>query len=965
MGTKTPYGLTVTGQRSTSYSPGMLSGLTNRYNSIGDAGGIMADSSPSVDTWDGIGRDPSLKTPAELAAEASARAKAAGGDDFNSNIPTLDDIYGSISETFGGMDTASQAVSQAQASDYLMGMTQSQDAATSPFDIINGNTTGSSTATLAQIAARNNTAGALPTSLSPLEQLEIELASDEAERNALYGTLDNNFQGTLNNRTFTPSAGSVIAAQNADAAINAAGIAALTPAQIAAIEEANELLAEKAAAQATIDAAAAVQQQDDDFQTKVNAIGGMNKGTIGDVIDAAQEIFGGNTSRAIVTVIAEALKSGVTIDDLAAETGMTQAAILAAAKDAGQDQDAKLSTQEMIEGGLNTAYDVVNSAVELVEKGFEITGVEKVINAAGNLVAKIGGLDSAEANKVLVVNANGGITIEASQDDGTGNQGGLPNILPTAGYVPIGSTTGGTTYGVDTGLEIVNTVLQKIITNGGLTAEDTESLLSSVLTDVTGIDLNAANNVIDGAQTIVDTVKKVITDATETTETTTATLADVTLDGGTSTITQSPLPACPEGQTQINTPGDCYVAPKTLADVTLDGDTTTMGPLPACPEGQTQINTPGDCYVVPTVITENKCPPGTDKAGTVIPSGQTAATFCSNVTDNKCPVGTDKAGTVIPSGQTVASFCSNTVITSDVCPADAVKNAGVAIPAGETAATFCNKECPGGVYNPVTDTCNYTEVTCSTIGWILDPITNLCKEPPSPEEEDDRTVVPPTTLGLPPRFVGESDVLVENPGAFQTPYSILPAPVTDPYLADRRSRDIRNVASSVGIQPGAAEQPQQAVDRFAQYANNFDVGIPELSSITGTPVSDFSSFEERYGISLPKIGTAPPVTPTSLDPVTGLPIRTPISGERYVPEPTALDPTSPPLEGALPIDQFMPGGFTTYIDPVTGLPTHTNPNPGMFADGGVVENGGGIESLLDRRQQAVNRMLTKRARGLM
>jgi|TARA_R110000764_G_scaffold65353_1_gene136925 hypothetical protein len=71
------------------------------------------------------------------------------------------------------------------------------------------------------------------------------------------------------------------------------------------------------------------------------------------------------------------------------------------------------------------------------------------------------------------------------------------------------------------------------------------------------------------------------------------------------------------------------------------------------------------------------------------------------------------------------------------------------------------------------------------------------------------------------------------------------------------------------------------------------------------------------------------------------------------------------LEGALPIDQFMPGGFTTYIDPVTGLPTHTNPNPGMFADGGVVENGGGIESLLDRRQQAVNRMLTKRARGLM
>jgi hypothetical protein len=243
------------------------------------------------------------------------------------------------------------------------------------------------------------------------------------------------------------------------------------------------------------------------------------------------------------------------------------------------------------------------------------------------------------------------------------------------------------------------------------------------------------------------------------------------------------------------------------------------------------------------------------------------------------------------------------------------------------------------------------------------------------------------------------------------PYSILPAPVTDPYLADRRSRDILNVASSVGIQPGAEEQPQQAVDRFAQYANNFDVGIPELSSITGKPVSDFSSFEERYGISLPQLGTPPPVAPTSLDPVTGLPIRTPISGERYVPEDTALLPTLPtlPEEESSEIPSPVPLS-TTYIDPVTGLPTHINPNPGrrtvpdwvlapepgsmttsvmgmltnpltgetyettnggyrlnpsMFADGGVVDNGGGIESLLDRRQQAVNRMLTKRARGLM
>ena len=41
MGTKTRFGLTTTGQRSTAYSPNMLSGITNRMNSIGDAGGIL------------------------------------------------------------------------------------------------------------------------------------------------------------------------------------------------------------------------------------------------------------------------------------------------------------------------------------------------------------------------------------------------------------------------------------------------------------------------------------------------------------------------------------------------------------------------------------------------------------------------------------------------------------------------------------------------------------------------------------------------------------------------------------------------------------------------------------------------------------------------------------------------------------------------------------------------------------
>ena len=225
--------------------------------------------------------------------------------------------------------------------------------------------------------------------------------------------------------------------------------------------------------------------------------------------------------------------------------------------------------------------------------------------------------------------------------------------------------------------------------------------------------------------------------------------------------------------------------------------------------------------------------------------------------------------------------------------------------------------------------CEYTKVYCGD-GFTLNIFTNQCEKDVKEDPPGDRPVVPPTTLGLPPRFVGEEDVLVPDPGEFQTPYSILPAPATDPYLGDRRSQDILNSLSSVGIDPSAGlDQSQESVDRFAQYANNFDIGIPELSDISGLDPSAFPSFEERYGISLPQIGTAPVPQPTL-----------PIAGERYVPEDTALLPE---------------------IDPITGLPIPVNSS--MFAAGGVVENGGGIESLLDRRQQAVNRMLTKRARG--
>ena len=83
------------------------------------------------------GQDAYNKMLADLAAEEAAKKANTAN-----NTATLN-AYDSLAETFGGMDTASQTVSQAQISDYLMGMAQSQDAAnagSSGFDIVNGNT---------------------------------------------------------------------------------------------------------------------------------------------------------------------------------------------------------------------------------------------------------------------------------------------------------------------------------------------------------------------------------------------------------------------------------------------------------------------------------------------------------------------------------------------------------------------------------------------------------------------------------------------------------------------------------------------------------------------------------------------------------------------------------------------------------------------------------------------------------
>jgi hypothetical protein len=273
---------------------------------------------------------------------------------------------------------------------------------------------------------------------------------------------------------------------------------------------ADRLAAEQAARQAEAAAnspeAAETQAKDDDFDTKVNAAGGVTPGTIDEVIEIALEVYG-DDSRGVVKVISESLKGGLTMKDLEDATDLSGDEIMAAAKTAANDPNKSLTPGEILNGAANTVYDTTNKIVDIVEKGLEVTGIEKVIDTIGNTVSKIVGLDPNQTQKVLVVNpVTGQVTVQASNVPG----GGIIGNLPQSPYVPIGSTSGGTTYGIDAENAILNVVLGKIITNGGLDQGDTKSVIAAGVEEVTGIPMEVAGNVIDAAGAVIDETGKLI-----------------------------------------------------------------------------------------------------------------------------------------------------------------------------------------------------------------------------------------------------------------------------------------------------------------------------------------------------------------------------------------------------------------------------------------------------------------------
>jgi hypothetical protein len=659
---------------------------------------------------------------------------------------------------------------------------------------------------------------------------------------------------------------------------------------------ADRLAAEQAARQAEAAAnspeAAETQAKDDDFDTKVNAAGGVTPGTIDKVIEIALEVYGDN-SRGVVKVISESLKGGLTMKDLEDATDLSGDEIMAAAKTAANDPNKSLTPGEILNGAANTVYDTTNKIVDIVEKGLEVTGIEKVIDTIGNTVSKIVGLDPNQTQKVLVVNpVTGQVTVQASNVPG----GGIIGNLPQSPYVPIGSTSGGTTYGIDAENAILNVVLGKIITNGGLDQGDTKSVIAAGVEEVTGIPMEVAGNVIDAAGAVIDETGKLIDNSGILNVGDNNTGTTLTIDGAGNTGAGDTAFENIMGPIDTRTDAEKAADAQEAANRTYTSvGSSTQDLLDLIANSGTKV-----------------CPDGTKLAGQTVDINTDCGTLGGKT--KVCPDNTKLAGQTVD----INTDCGTLGGKTKVCP-DGTKLAGQTVDINTDCGIITDpKVCPAGqTLNPVTNECEYAKVICGK-GYTLNILTGQCEKDTDEEDTEGGILTLPTpNLKVPGRgdFVTADDVLVKNLGDVGGIYSILPAPVREPFLADRRQQDIRNVADTVGIRQGQDfNQDPFAVERFARYANAFDVGTPELLDISGVLPGDFPAYEEKFNVQFPEFGIAPPVRPDE--------DLFPIAGARF--------------------------------DPTTYTPT-------AMAAGGVVEKENGIESLMDRRQQAVNRMLIKRA----
>ena len=701
-----------------------------------------------------------------------------------------------------------------------------------------------------------------------------------------------------------------------------------------------------------------IDAKDTQFRNEINDLGGMTKDNVGEVIAITEKIYGEGDDRGKVVFLTEALKDGVTTQDLSEATGLSQQDIF----DAGTN-----AVDTAIQKVVDPAVNLIKQGIELVEKGAEVTGVEKVINAVGNATSRAIGLDPGKTQKTAVVNpVTGQVTVQASNQPG----GGIFGKLPQSPFIPVNTTSGGTTYGIDVENAVANVVLGQISTQGTLDSSNLPTIIGAAIEDATGIPTEAATTAVNSAIEAAGAVGDILTGGEDQTGGTTLTIAtsdddkdeDTTAfdalngtgaDTNGSTLITTTQDTCPEGQMRSPFSGECVtdyskvdftektcppgtkLEGQTIAsnedcdpvDAGDTGTTLTGDTDDGCPEGQMRSPFSGNCVIDYSKVDftskdtdddDEVCGIGTKLAGQPIPEDGNCNPVVPVDDDDpfvpvddddpfvptysgRCPTGSEREGILIPSDEADKNAYCN--------------------PSGPIITDDDDDPCPAGMTrNSVTGQCEYIKVDCGP-GYTLNPFTGQCEK-----DEDDVTPdvttddLPPITGGVPSfgDFVTRDDVLVEFDKPDYDPYSILPAPATEAYLAGRRPGDIAAAFDVLGFRPAQGlEQRPETMERVERYAQQFGVGpqdAPTLGQAAITP------FEDRFGINIPDVSRDFPVRPEE-----------PISQPRYNPLTFGQEPEQP-------------------TEPL-----------GLFARGGVAESSDGIGSLMERRAGAVNRMLLNKA----
>ena len=227
--------------------------------------------------------------------------------------------------------------------------------------------------------------------------------------------------------------------------------------------------------------------------------------------------------------------------------------------------------------------------------------------------------------------------------------------------------------------------------------------------------------------------------------------------------------------------------------------------------------------------------------------------------------------------------------------------------------------------NGETDSAENDDLDIDLLPGLIDLLPGLIggflPEDKDDDPDPDSVAQPPLPVpvgGVPadPGFVTRDDVLVEFDTPDYDPYSILPAPTTEPFLADRRAGDIASSLDVLGFRPSQGlDQRPETMARVEDYAQRFGVGPQDF------PQDEITPFETQFGINIPDASRNFPVRPQSI-------LETP-----------RFDPTKP-------------------------RDTEEDGDMRLFAGGGVAESSDGIGSLMKRREGAVTRMLLNKAGAL-